>query len=231
MGAFKDLTGQVFGRLTVIRRVENGPGTPSRPNGYVQYECRCSCPDHTVLVVTANRLISGNTRGCGCLRKEHAVELAKSKIKWTDDELKILDHYHNMWQRCYYPGDINYKNYGGRGIRVCDEWLNPETGRQNFVNWAKSTGYIPGLTLERRNEGVYSINQDGLYAPWNCRWATRHEQANNTRRSVFVELNGIRHTISEWSDLLKENYTTVLYRYNSWGLDRFKDYIREKLHL
>ena len=97
---------------------------------------------------------------------------------------------------------IYYKNYKGRGITVCDEWRDYKV----FAEWARSHGYADDLTLDR-------IDNSGNYCPENCRWATRKEQANNTRKNAYITYNGETHTMSEWSDITGLSYSTLEKRY------------------
>lgn len=107
-----------------------------------------------------------------------------------------------MMDRCYRQNASNYSNYGGRGITVCEEWHNIE----NFEKWVSESNYRKGLTIER-------INVDGNYEPSNCKWATKKEQGNNRRNTVYVEYNGECHTISEWADITGINRSTLNNRY------------------
>ena len=112
------------------------------------------------------------------------------------------NNYRCMKSRCYRPKDPSYKYYGGRGIKVCDEWLNIE----NFEKWVKEHPYFGGATLDR-------INADGDYEPSNCRWATMAEQDNNRRNTLYIEWNGENHTISEWAKITGLNRSTINNRY------------------
>lgn len=96
--------------------------------------------------------------------------------------------YHSMMDRCYREKSANYGFYGGRGIKVCEEWHNIEA----FEKWCKESGFSQGLSLDR-------INPEKDYSPDNCRWATAKEQANNRRNTLYLTYNGERHTISEWA--------------------------------
>lgn len=98
-------------------------------------------------------------------------------------------------RRCNNPDDKNYKDYGGRGIKVCSEWLDPEKGHENFRKWAIENGWKKGLSIDRRNN-------DGDYEPSNCRWATSKQQSNNTRFNRLVTINGKTKTVQEWADIV-----------------------------
>jgi DNA-binding XRE family transcriptional regulator len=116
-----------------------------------------------------------------------------------------MNIFRGMKQRCYNEKAESYKHYGGRGIKICDEWLeNPEL----FYEWAIENGYNDGLTIDR-------IDNDGNYEPSNCRWATMKEQANNTRRNVVITYNGISHKITDWSKITGIDEKTLRQRYNS----------------
>lgn len=110
--------------------------------------------------------------------------------------------YRSMMDRCYRKTAGNYKDYGAKGITVCDEWHDPNS----FKEWAMENGYREDLTLDR-------IDVNGNYEPYNCRWATRKEQANNRGNTVFVEVNGAMYTISELSEITGINRSTLNNRY------------------
>lgn len=129
------------------------------------------------------------------------------------DLKKLNGIYSAMKDRCYYCKDRYYKDYGGRGITICDEWLNKEVvpnthnatkGWLAFKNWAITNGYKKGLTIDR-------IDVNKGYSPDNCRWITPKEQANNRRSNHFIIYNGVTKTISEWADYLGINQG-VLYQ-------------------
>ena len=111
--------------------------------------------------------------------------------------------YHAMMDRCYREKAHNYPQYGGRGIKVCDEWHSIEI----FGDWAENNGYRVGLTLDR-------IDPDGDYCPENCRWATRKQQANNRRNTIYVTIDGVTKTLSEWADFSGITFSTIANRYH-----------------
>ena len=103
-----------------------------------------------------------------------------------------------MMDRCYRSKSANFKFYGGRGIKVCEEWQDAKA----FGDWAESNGYKPGLSLDR-------IDPDKDYSPNNCRWVTAHEQANNRRNTIYLTANGETHTISEWAEITGIKRSTI----------------------
>lgn len=112
-----------------------------------------------------------------------------------------------MISRCGNKKDKFYKNYGGRGISVCNEWNDYSV----FKNWMFTSGYEPGLTLER-------IDVDGYYSPKNCTWASLKEQANNKTNSRFITAFGVTKTLQQWSDIFEINHRTISYRLdNGWS--------------
>lgn len=127
------------------------------------------------------------------------MRLIKGKTYYTKP---WYPSWHSMMDRCENPNVQNYGLYGGRGIRVCDEWHDI----QEFEKWAEQTGYEPGLTLDR-------IDVNGDYCPNNCRWATRKEQANNRRNTLYITFLGETHTLSEWAEMLGVNRSTLSSRY------------------
>lgn len=111
--------------------------------------------------------------------------------------------YRGMMDRCENPNSANYHLYGGRGIKVCDEWHDIE----KFEEWVKENNYEPGLSIDR-------IDVNGNYEPSNCRWVTMKEQANNKRNTIKIVSNGMTKTISEWSEITGINKRTIWKRYH-----------------
>lgn len=178
MGKVKDLTGMTFGRLKVIEFAGIAK------NRSALWKCECSCENHTIIVVQSNNLRNGNTQSCGCLHKEKF-----NGYKHGHKHTKLYGVWCGMKARCQNPNSTSYKNYGGRGIKVCKEWQTFEP----FYEWSIKNGYKEGLSIERED-----VN--GNYEPSNCHWATQKEQANNTRLNHFIEYKGKRQTIKQWED-------------------------------
>lgn len=129
---------------------------------------------------------------------------------------RIVSIYNGMKQRCYNKKVREYKNYGARGIKMCEEWNNKETGLNNFYNWAINNGYKDNLSIDR-------IDVNGNYDPQNCRWATLKEQANNRRNNTYIEFNGKKYTISELAEEYNINVCTLsqrLFCYPFWDIEK-----------
>ena len=161
MGKIKDLTGQKFGRLTVIQYVGMGN------NHYAKWKCKCDCGNECV--VTTDVLKRKGNHSCGCLAKEHLAEMSRKNVTHGMTGSRLLGCYKNMISRCYREKDIHYNAYGKRGIIVCEEWKN---NKCSFISWALSHGYDDSLTLDR-------IDVNGNYEPSNCRWIPMSEQYKN----------------------------------------------------
>lgn len=188
MRAYKDLTGQTFTRLTAVKRIDK--------NGRAYYVCWCSCGN--VCEVFHSNLTQGLSKSCGCLSREASANRMRTHGMSKE---KIYRVWKAMKDRCLLKSCKAYKDYGDRGISVCDKWLG-ENGFQNFYNWAISSGYKEGLMLDR-------VNNDGNYEPSNCRWTDRIAQNNNTRRNTFITYGGIRMTIAQWERHLNLHHGTI----------------------
>lgn len=197
---FNDLTGQKFGRLTVIERVENAK------DGQACWLCQCECGN--TKIVRAGDLRRRNTKSCGCIKREQSIQqltihgLAHTRIYkiWSD-----------MKARCSNPKDTHFREYGERGITVCNEWKNDF---MSFYNWSMKNGYTDKLTLDR-------IDNNKSYSPNNCKYATRREQANNRRSNHFLTFNNETHSLSDWSRIMGIKYSTLLNRIRrNWSVER-----------
>lgn len=185
-----DLTGERFGRLLVL---EIAPKTCKR----TFWVCACDCGEKKT--VRSDALTSWKTVSCGCLKKEQdRYNLTRAHThKMTGT--RLYSTYRSMIDRCYNTKVQCYPRYGGKGTRVCEEWLS---GFEAFRDWAVLSGYADHLTIDR-------IDNSGNYGPDNCRWATNKEQCNNRRNNIRITLNGETKTLTQWCETLKLNYGTV----------------------
>ena len=177
------LTGQKFGRLTVEN--EN----PIRSlDGQIRWNCSCDCGNRTTVV--GNCLTNGKTRSCGCYKRDKTREMGRLNTTHGMSYTTEYKIWNGMIQRCTSPNTTGYSDYGGRGITVCDRWLN------SFEAFYEDMGPRPSLdySIERREN-------DGNYEKNNCYWATREEQQNNTRVNVFHVYRGNQYTISQLAEL------------------------------
>lgn len=209
MGRFQDLTGMRFGRLTVIERAENGVccGKPT-----VRWLCKCDCGN--MITTEGHSLKRGRTKSCGCLNREVQKREAKTRaIKHGGSRTRIYHIYNHMKARCLNENNPKYKNYGGRGIKICDEWLEDFS---SFQNWSLSNGYDDSLSIDR-------IDVDGDYCPENCRWADSYMQANNKTTTVRITVDGETHSVSEWMRITGARRDTIMRRMRNGyqGMDIF----------
>lgn len=202
MGKFEDLTGKTFNRLTVIKRAEI-------EKKEVYYLCKCTCGNEKI--IRGKDLKYNKIKSCGCLKKEKTTERnTKHGLRHT----RIYRIWLLMKNRCLNSKYYLFKNYGGRGITVCNEWKNDFV---KFYDWSMANGYKEDLSIDR-------INVNGNYEPSNCRWTTKLQQQRNTTRLRKITYKNETHCISEWADILGLEYNTLYYRFrrNNYSEDVLK---------
>lgn len=198
----EDLTGQKFGMLTVIRfshRIETN----------YFWECRCDCG--TIKNIRRASLKQGYNKSCGCWiaadrltrtppsRKQHGLQYHPLYQKWD-----------GMKRRCFDIDNKGYKDYGGRGITMCDEWKNDFI---TFYNWGIANGYKEGLVIDR-------INNNGNYEPDNCRFVTTKINNNNTRSNRLITYKGETKTLAQWAESIGLKKTTLHMRFKyGWDIE------------
>lgn len=180
-----DLKGKKYNRWTVLNfsKVKN-------KRGY--WICQCDCGN--IREVNTSALINGSSKSCGCLHNENVKRTMNGLSK-----TKLYRNYSNIKQRCFNSKFPLYKNYGGRGIIMCDEWKNDF---MSFYNWAMSNGYKENLTIDR-------IDVNGNYEPNNCRWITMKEQYHNRTDNVYYIVNKNKKCLAELCEEYNMPYQTV----------------------
>ena len=191
-----DITGERYGRLTAKKLIGG------RRSVWV---CECDCGNEAEVQLSALR--TGNTKSCGCIHKEQLANRNVANTKHGMSHSRVARTHAGMVARCYKPTHKSYKSYGGRGIKICDEWRDCGA----FIQWALSSGYEHGLQIDR-------INPNGNYEPSNCRWVTSKQQGNNRRNNVRITHNGETHTLSEWGEILNIPKGSLTYRHKNGSL-------------
>lgn len=190
-----NLIGKRFGKLMVIEEAPPFYGSNGKRKR-TMWLCQCDCGGRTI--VRGENLTTGNTKSCGCYQR---LQTSKSTLRHGACKTRLYTIWSNMKERCYTKNNDSYINYGGRGIIMCDEWLDFE----NFRSWALKNGYADNLSIDR-------INVDGDYEPNNCRWANFYDQARNKRNNRILELDGESHCLSEWAEIVGLPYGTLMSR-------------------
>lgn len=176
-----NLVGKRFGKLLVIAETKKRNPT--------MFLCKCECGNE--IEIRSGDLLSNHSRCCAKCRN----------ITHGDSKTRLYKIWKDIKTRCFNSNNKYYKDYGGRGINICDEW---QESYSNFKRWALLNGYEETLTIDR-------INVDGNYEPSNCRWATRKEQNNNQRRSQ-ITINGKTMSAKQWCQYTGINYNTFMSR-------------------
>lgn len=194
-----DFIGKKIGEITILSYL----GKIKKDNGdnhrFWLGECKCG----KQMILRQTEIIKETRKSC------HKCNKASYKHGLTNT--RIFNIWQNMRGRCNCNTNYDYKDYGGRGIKVCDEWNNNFI---NFYNWAMNNGYDETLTLDR-------INVNGNYEPNNCRWADNYQQANNKRNTKKYKYNNRFYTIRELSNLSGLKYSTIQSRlYKNWSVEK-----------
>lgn len=179
--------GAKFNRLTILGMSTNGSNYAKR------VICICDCGNNTT--VNLANLKNSNTKSCGCLWSETIIKTNTFHGMSSTREYSCWEH---IKTRCYNTKAECYPDYGGRGIKVCDRWLN------SFENFFKDMGNCPS-----KKHSVERVENDGDYEPNNCKWATGFEQAGNKRSNFRIYYNGEYKILAEWSRILKISPSTI----------------------
>lgn len=209
----KDLTGLQFGKWHVYGYAGLNKDLKST------WWCYCECDSDKYYIIVGTELSRGKTKSCGCLIAE---ENKRRSILWKEaytyntskkDILRLHGIFRGMKERCYNLLSKDFPTYGGRGIKICDEWL---LNKDSFVSWAFEHNYKENLTIDR-------INVNGDYEPNNCRWITLHEQGSNKRTTLYINYKGEERTFISVlrENGIKNNYSTYRSRLlNGWDIEK-----------
>lgn len=188
-----DIKGQRFGKAVALEYVGNR-----------KWKCQCDCGN--LFETRTERLLHGVTKSCGCFRRSGEPYKRHGATK-----TRLYHIWMGLRVRCNQVGGKDYKNYGGRGIKVCSEWND---SYETFAEWAKNNGYADNLSIDR-------IDNDGDYCPENCRWATTKQQANNRRTNRYLTFRGQTKTLREWSEITGISLSGINYRFRKgWSVDK-----------
>lgn len=203
MSRFIDLTGQKFNRLLVIENIGK-----NKWNNY-KWLCQCDCGNKTVVITS--ELKSGHTKSCGCLVKEvHLITHVKHGHTQNGKISKTYRSWSEIIRRCTNPKCTAYKNYGGRGITVCERWRN------SFENFLEDMRKCPsGYSIDR-------IDNNGNYCKENCRWATREQQNRNSRHNHLITFDGKTQCLSAWAEEIGITMITLWNRIvrSKWPIEK-----------
>lgn len=194
----KNHIGEKHGRLTILEFLY-------KKNSHYYYKCKCDCGNEKVINYCSMK--TGTVKSCGCYQKEIYEQNKLRFAKMREDNVfkkKLSAILRGMRQRCYNMKDPHYKNYGAKGITICDEWMS-EDGVNNFYEWAIQNGYKIGLSIDR-------INVYGNYEPENCKWSTSKEQNNNRTNNIKVIYNGKTYLINDIVEICNVKRRTIASR-------------------
>lgn len=180
-----DLTGRRFGRLLVVKELET-------IKCQVRWECICDCG--STCTRQSSALSRPNRISCGCWQREIASELGKSRRQHSQSQQRAASIWRGMRNRCNNKNNYDYESYGGRGIRVCEEWDS------SFEAFYRDMGE-PGFRME-----IERIDNDADYSKENCRWATRKQQMQNRRNTIFVIDGDVKISLADWCRKNSRNY-------------------------
>lgn len=209
MGYRKDLKGQKINKLLVLEFFEN-------KNKRTYWKCLCDCGN--IKEILGTHLVQGKTKSCGCYNSEKASQSCKNRTIIPNKRIMYI--WQSMKQRCYKEDSISYKNYGAKGIKICNEWLN---NPKVFYDWAINNGYEERLTIDR-------INNNGDYEPNNCRWTDWETQMRNTKHNIIINYQGETNCVKYFIDKYKLNQFAIYSRLKrNWSVkDAIEKPVKER---
>lgn len=202
-----DIAGARFGRLVALK--QNGfDESPSRK--HLKWDCVCDCGN--LFSARLNSLRSGGLQSCGCIKRGATHKITHNMTKTAEYQT-----WARVKSRCLNKNNQDYYLYGGRGIKICDEWAS------SFEQFYKDMGDRP-----KDMTSIDRIESNGDYCKSNCRWANDEIQSRNKRNNVYFEFNGMRMCQSEWADFLGVSVSTLIERLSKWTLEKSLSTFKEK---
>lgn len=184
-----DITGTKYFMLTAIR-----PTNIRSTSGSILWAFKCECGNEKLAVPSQVR--AGYVKSCGCLGRPHGMTGTRLHRIWC-----------GMRHRCYYQKQTGFKYWGGKGIKICDEW---KASFNSFKEWAVNNGYSEGLTIDRIDNG-----KD--YCPLNCRWVTYRQQSRNSSKVREITANGLTKILTDWASITGLSRTKIALRIDRYG--------------
>jgi len=202
MGTRIDLTGQTINGIYIKSFAYAGGGKAKK----AYWNCVCSCGKE--FIADSYKLRTGHTKSCGCLRAKVCGDRRRTH---GDSGTRLYEIWKGMRIRCHNKNDVSFKNYGTRGIGICDEWDEYEV----FKIWALENGYKDDLTIER-------IDVNGNYCPQNCKWIPLSEQCLNKQDTIWIDYKGERKQLKIWCEELGLDYRKIAQRLKpmGWSVER-----------
>lgn len=197
-----DLSNKRFYRWTVIKKDNTTTDSRGRNDFYI---CKCDCG--TIRPVNKWRLLRGTSKSCGCYRKDY---ITAKDTKHGHSRERLYNIYYMIRSRCYDENHISFPNYGGRGIKMCDEWYNDVT---SFLSWCYNNGYKENLTIDR-------IDVDRNYEPSNCRFVTNTEQQRNRRDNRKVFIRGKEYVLADACEIFNISFRNATQVYTTHRGDK-----------
>lgn len=206
--------GERYGHWTVLGRAERVD------SGHRKCLCKCDCGK--IKYVNVYHIIHGASTNCGCVVAQNKAEWNKIHRRThggtAGESGRLYNVYRGIIKRCYLKSYKEFRNYGGRGIAVCDEWRGKH-GFENFQEWALATGYDPDAPKGKCT--IDRIDVNGDYEPSNCRWVDKKTQGNNRRDNRLLTYNGETHTVTEWAEKIGMKPGTLFHRLmKGWTVEK-----------
>ena len=201
MTLYKEMIGRQYGNWTVLsyshfKKKSFFDNTRNKRRYGKEHFLKVKCKCGVIRTVRPSPLKSGKSKGCGCEGNYTKTQFVKTHGKTNTRLYRI---YRNMKERCYKESCKDFLRYGGRGIKICNEWLSDF---QNFYDWSMSNGYTDELSIDR-------INNDENYSPDNCRWTDEVTQSNNRRSNIKLTYDNKTLTTTEWARILNVKADTL----------------------